>query len=225
VEERESEIFVAVFSTAGDSVPKGFPKTALRDEFYEAMRILGVRIRTGLNGEFELSSIPLSRVEVLQETRKDRPAWEDIQHVIALEVGSNTWVKGVILEILEDPRIGFLCESCGSRLKFSEGNWMCDRCGQPRLGIPSISARLRVDDGTGVVDVKLINTRADGSFFDRKDIESQMLKNNLSDAQLSREQGSKMVGKEVELNGTANRQPSGDRLEFVAGRVVFPNAT
>jgi hypothetical protein len=30
-----------------------------------------------------------------------------------------------------------------------------------------------------------------------------------------------MIGKEIELNGTANRQPDVDKLEFVAERVVL----
>ncbi len=37
-----ANVFVAAFSTAEDSLPPGAPVTQLRDEFLEAMRILGV---------------------------------------------------------------------------------------------------------------------------------------------------------------------------------------
>ena len=70
VEEGESQIFVAVFSTAGDSVPKGFPKTALRDEFYDAMRILGVK-KSGLSVyDYAVRKLSYSRQDVLEQLVK-----------------------------------------------------------------------------------------------------------------------------------------------------------
>ena len=52
--------------------------TALKLRTGVRVRLRGMRVRTGLNGEFELSSIPLSSIETLGEEVKDRPAWEDI---------------------------------------------------------------------------------------------------------------------------------------------------
>jgi LmbE family N-acetylglucosaminyl deacetylase len=66
-EEGETEIFVAAFSTAGDSVPKGFPKTALRDEFYEAMRILGVKKDRLSVYDYAVRKLSYSRQDVLEE--------------------------------------------------------------------------------------------------------------------------------------------------------------
>jgi LmbE family N-acetylglucosaminyl deacetylase len=70
VEEGEAEIFVAVFSTAGDSVPKGFPKTALRDEFYDAMKILGVRKDRLSVYDYAVRKLSYSRQDVLEELVK-----------------------------------------------------------------------------------------------------------------------------------------------------------
>ncbi len=67
VEEGEAEIFVAVFSTAGDSVPKGFPRTALRDEFYEAMRILGVKKDRLSVYDYAVRKLSYNRQDVLEE--------------------------------------------------------------------------------------------------------------------------------------------------------------
>jgi ssDNA-binding replication factor A large subunit len=186
------------------------------------VRIQGIRVRTGLSGDFELSSIPLSRLEILEENEKDRPAWEDIRHVIALEPELRTWVKGVILDLLDDSKLSFLCESCGSELRFAEGQLRCESCNLARSGRLAFSAHLRLDDGTGVVVVKLM--RADASklsIFDRQVIESQMLKSNVPEFQLSEEQRLNLTGKEVELHGTAKPSPEHGRLEFIADKVML----
>jgi N-acetylglucosamine malate deacetylase 1 len=71
-EEGETEIFVAAFSTAGDSVPKGFPKTALREEFYEAMRILGVKKSRLSVYDYAVRKLSYNRQDVLEELVKIR---------------------------------------------------------------------------------------------------------------------------------------------------------
>jgi ssDNA-binding replication factor A large subunit len=185
------------------------------------VRIHGMKVRTGLSGDFELSSIPLSRLEILEENEKDRPAWEDIRHVIALEPGLKTWVKGVILELLDDPKASFLCEACGSELRFAEGQLRCENCNLPRSGRLALSTQLRLDDGTGVVVVKLM--RADASklsIFDRQIMEGQMLKSNVPEFELGEEQRLNLTGKEVELHGTAKPSPEHGRLEFIADKVM-----
>jgi replication factor A1 len=190
------------------------------------VKIQGIRVRTGLSGDFELTSIPLSRLEILEGDVKEKPAWEDIRHVIALEPGLNTWIKGVILEVLDDPKIGLACESCGSEMALSETELRCENCKQPRSGRFSLSTNLRLDDGTGVVDVRLICANAAGlTLFDRKDIETQMLKNHTPTIELSRERASILIGKEVELNGTAKPSSDQSKLEFVATRILLASAS
>ena len=48
IEGLKMEFHVAVFSTAEKSVPKGFPRTVLRDKFYIAMNVLGFKKTEGL---------------------------------------------------------------------------------------------------------------------------------------------------------------------------------
>jgi ribosomal protein L37E len=183
------------------------------------VRIQGIRVRTGLSGDFELTSIPLSRLEIL-EAIKDRPAWEDIRHVIALEAGLSTWVKGVVIEVLEDPKVSLLCETCGSEMKFEEDKPKCENCGQPRSSSFALSTRIRLDDGTGVIGVRLLHTEAD-TIFDRKAIENQMLQNHVTEIQLGREQGLNLIGKEVEVKGIAEASPDNGKLEFNAKKVLL----
>ncbi|HYB03327.1 MAG TPA: PIG-L deacetylase family protein [Nitrososphaerales archaeon] len=65
--EESGEIYVAVFSTAEKSVPKGFPKTALRDEFYRAMSLLGVEKDRLTVFNYEVRTLSYHRQEILDE--------------------------------------------------------------------------------------------------------------------------------------------------------------
>jgi LmbE family N-acetylglucosaminyl deacetylase len=65
--EENMEIYVAVFSTAEKSVPKGFPKTVLRDEFFRAMTVLGVKRQRLTVYNYEVRKLSYSRQEVLEE--------------------------------------------------------------------------------------------------------------------------------------------------------------
>ena len=65
--EEGGEIFVTVFSTAEKSVPKGFPKTALRDEFYKAMSLLGVKEDRLKVFNYEVRTLSYHRQEILDE--------------------------------------------------------------------------------------------------------------------------------------------------------------
>jgi replication factor A1 len=228
VTERGENIDLVSFTLRDDTA--GCRVTFWRDQAAGALRlrpgirvkIQGIRMRTGLSGDAELSSIPLTRLEILGESERDRPAWEDIRHVIALEPGLTTWIKGVVLEFREDPKVSFLCESCGSELKASEGQLRCGSCNLPRSGRLVLSTSLRLDDGTGVLDVKLVRAYADKlTVLERKTIEGQMLKGGVSELQLGDEQRLNLTGKEIELHGTAKSSPAHGRLEFIADKVVL----
>ncbi len=65
--EEDGEIYVAVFSTAEKSVPKGFPKTALRDEFYRAMTLLGIEKGRLTVFNYEVRTLSYHRQEILDE--------------------------------------------------------------------------------------------------------------------------------------------------------------
>ncbi len=65
--EEDGDIYVAVFSTAEKSVPKGFPKSALRDEFYKAMSLLGIKEERLSVFNYEVRTLSYHRQEVLDE--------------------------------------------------------------------------------------------------------------------------------------------------------------
>jgi replication factor A1 len=189
------------------------------------VRIEGVRVRAGLSGDFELSSIPLTRLEMAEDREKDKPAWEDIRHVIALEPGLKTWVKGVILDVLDKPKVSFLCESCGSELGLKESRLRCEKCNMVRSGKLVVSTHLRIDDGTGVANVVLLSADANRlSILDRVVIMSQMVERDVSVLQLGEEQRQNLNGREIEIHGTA--KPSGEdgKLEFVADKVMLASS-
>ncbi len=65
--ENGSKINVAVFSTAEKSVPAGFKKTALKDEFYKSMEVLGVKKSNLIVYDYEVRTLSYHRQEVLEE--------------------------------------------------------------------------------------------------------------------------------------------------------------
>jgi len=188
------------------------------------VRLSGLRVRTGLGGDFELSSIPLTRVELLgeeaKEGEKERPAWEDIRHIIALQPGLSTWVKGVILEAVGVPRLVTLCETCGTSLKVLDSVATCEKCNAQRTGRLVFEGRLRIDDGTGVAEVTIADVEASNLLPNASEIKSQMLTKGDDEVKLSGEQISVAIGKEIEVYGTATQKDDQGRFEIVTKKVL-----
>jgi replication factor A1 len=189
------------------------------------VRIQGLRVRTGLTGEFELSSVPLSRIEVLDEVVKERPAWEDIRHVIALEPGLSTWIKGVVLEVLEDSKLIAVCGTCGSPLRASESEYTCETCKQPRSGKFVFTGRVRVDDGTGLVDVVFSDIDEQAlPMLNLAEFKHNMVSDHESQAVLSKGQSLDVVGKEIEVYGIAKQSAENGKFEIIAKKALLASA-
>ena len=190
------------------------------------VRIQGLKVRTGLTGDFELSSIPLSRIEVLDEIVKERPAWEDIRHVIALESGLSTWVKGMVLEVVEDPKLVALCEICGSPLRTSENEYTCETCKQSRSGKFVLTGRVRIDDGTGLADVVFSDIDEQTlPILKLSGLKDQMLKNHECQVPLSKGQISTLVGREIEVYGIAKQLAGNGKFELIAKKALLANVS
>lgn len=184
------------------------------------IRVYGVRVRPGLGGQLELSSIALTKIEPLDKAADDRPAWEDIRQAIALENGLTTWIKGLVLEIVNPPKLTATCETCNSQLSLSEGNFTCGQCNSIRAGRILLNARIKLDDGTGATDVIL--TDQDPRQFapgDVQEFRENMIKEGESSRELEKEFLGGLVGKELEIYGTAEKS-EGEKLLFKAKRFV-----
>ena len=185
------------------------------------VRITGLRVRAGLGGELELSSVPATKIQTLEQPTSERPAWEDIRHVIALEPGLTTWVKGVILEILGDPKLLALCETCDSPLTISGAKFDCSNCKSVKVGKVGFMGRFKFDDGTGVAEITFSGLEPT-QFISSKpaDVLERMLKEG--DTQLVLEKGElgTMLGKEMEVYGTAEPTGTTPKFEVKAKKVV-----
>ena len=191
-----------------------------------SVRIQGLKVRTGLTGDFELSSIPLSRIEVLNEIVKEKPAWEDIRHVIALEPGLSTWIKGIVLEIVEEPKLVALCEICGTPLRTSESEYACETCKQPRSGKFVFTGRVRIDDGTGLADVVFSDIDEQAlPILKLSHLKDQMLKKHDCQVPLSKGQTSTLVGREIEVYGIAKQLAGNGKFELIAKKALLTNAS
>lgn len=185
------------------------------------IRVTGLRVRPGLSGQMELSSIPLTKIETIDQSVKERPAWEDIRHVITLEPGLTTWVKGLVLDLVGEQKLVAVCETCNSELKASEGSFHCDQCKSTKTGRVVLVGRLKIDDGTGVTEVSLSNQ--DPRQYmpgDAQGYIADILKSDQSSIILSKDSLSNLMGRELEIYGSAEPSSAQGKLEFKAKRVV-----
>jgi ssDNA-binding replication factor A large subunit len=185
------------------------------------LRVTGLRVRPGLSGQLELSSISLTKIETIDQPVKERPAWEDIRHVIALEPGITTWVKGLVLDLVGEQKIVAVCETCNSELKISEGNYHCDQCESTKTGRVVLKGRLRIDDGTGLTEVSL-DSQDPRQYMpeDTQEYVADMMKAGQSFIVLSKDSLSNLMGREIEVYGTAEPGSTQGKVEFKAKRVV-----
>ena len=182
------------------------------------VRITGVRVRPGLNGQLELSSIQVTKIDTIEHPTTERPAWEDIRHVIALEDGLTTWIKGTVLDVADDQRLVALCETCKSELNVSQKNFFCDKCNSSKHGTIALVGRLTIDDGTGVADVILSDHDLEQFVLvNPQQVREEMLKDGRST--LDRRALSNLVGKEIEAYGTA-QQVSQGKFDFKARKIL-----
>ena len=190
------------------------------------VRISGLRVRTGLTADFELSSIPLTRIELLEESAKERPAWEDIRQVIALQPGLSTWVKGTVLEAIGTPTLVAVCEECEETLNAKENVYTCEKCNKQRKGKITLKGRFRIDDGTGVAEITITKVKADVLIpLNGDDITNQMLMKNDHETKLTSEQISALIGKEIEIYGTAFQRDAQGKFDINTQKVLLATKT
>ncbi len=227
VTEKGETVDVASFTLKDDS---GSAKVTLwRDQAVSAtklrpntrLKLTGLRVRPGLSGQLELSSIPLTKIERVEKEETNRPAWEDIRQVIALEVGLTTWIKGLVLDVIDAPKVKASCETCGEVLTISEGRFFCDYCKSNKTGKASLDGKLKIDDGTGVTNVMLVDQNPRRfTPTDSQEFLERMLKQNQRNLALEKETLSGLLGKEIEAYGTVEAGTGEEKMIFKAKRVV-----
>lgn len=185
------------------------------------LRVTGLSVRPGLSGQLELSSIPLTKMETIDQPSSGRPAWEDIRHVIALEPGLTTWIKGLVLEALEEQKLVALCETCNSDLRISEKNFLCDHCKSNKASNITLFGQLRIDDGTGVADVVLSGQDPTQFSIDTQQFRERMLKEGKTTLGLDRQELSGVIGKEIEVYGTAEPATVQGKFNFRARKILM----
>ena len=185
------------------------------------IRITGLQVRPGL-GQLELSSIPLAKIDLIEKPLAARPAWEDVRHVITLEPGLSTWVKGTVLDVLGAVNLSALCETCNSKLAVVKKRFFCENCKAAKSGNIVLSGRLKIDDGTGVTDIILSAQNATTlTTIDHRKIRELMLEANGKMETLPEEELSSLVGKEIEVYGTAEPANVQGKFDFKAKKLVL----
>jgi len=184
------------------------------------LRIVGVSVRPGFTGQLELTTLPFTKINTLDQSATGRPAWEDIRHVIALEPGLTTWVKGMVLDTVGELSLAVRCETCDGDLKVTENSFMCDRCNNKKSGKVVVTGRLKIDDGTGVLEVILSSQDlTELAHPDPKPIVERMLNEAKTVIRMNKEEVADLIGKEIEVYGTAEQGAQG-KLGFNVKKIM-----
>jgi ssDNA-binding replication factor A large subunit len=84
-----------------------------------------------------------------------------------------------------------------------------------------MTGKLRIDDGTGVVDVILLDQNPrQFTPVDTEEFRQRMIKQGVAILELERETLSNIIGKEIEVYGTAEAENDQKKLIFKAERIV-----
>ncbi len=65
--EEGAEVYYAVFSFCEESVPEGFPKDVLRNEFSNSLKVLGVKPENVIQYDYKVRNFPSRRQEILED--------------------------------------------------------------------------------------------------------------------------------------------------------------
>ena len=227
VTERGETVSLASFTIRDDT---GSAKvTVWRDQVEQVtklrprirLRVTGLRVRAGLAGQLELTSVPATKIEEMDQLENERPAWEDIRHVIALEPGLTTWVKGVILGTIGELKLQALCETCSSALNVSEKSFSCASCKSTKTGNIRLNGRLKIDDGTGVAEVIVPGLDpAPLLSMNSTDTRERMIKEEMPELMVGDEESQKIIGKEIEIYGTAQQPGLQSKFEVKATKIL-----
>jgi replication factor A1 len=184
------------------------------------IQLYGARVRPGLGGGVELSSTPATVMEIVQG-QAERPAWQEVRQIIALKEGETAWVRGLVLETPE--AFAYIaCPKCMQRLSIISEEVTCEACGYNGPPQFRLTLRLKLDDGTGVLDVQadtheLEQILGDSAAWTVKEMKGK----NATRLPLPTMITASLTGKKMEALGQAERSLTTGRPVFHSSKAIL----
>lgn len=188
------------------------------------IRIGGALPRRGLTGEVELSSSPITYLEILQEAAM--PKLEPGSRIIELKEGMKGVVQALIIEISNKSYGSMVCENCGGSIEFEDEGIACDRCGPVEEAALSATLLLKIDDGSGFIDAVFRSPQSNTLLGeDSKWIKRRISEQRAPKVQLSLENLSRLIGMRVLIEGDVRRDEATGLLVFHSQKVAVVSSS
>ena len=174
------------------------------------VRLFGVYPRLGFKGGVELSSGPMTYLETV-----GKPTPQKVDRIIELKEGVERVVQGIILELSSTSHASLACGRCGSKIELQDDTTVCERCQSTQGMDLSATLFLRVDDGSGHVDIEVESPESNALLAqDAKWIIKSLIERKASKIQLTVETLSRLIGMRIRVRGVLAK-------DLNTGRSVF----
>lgn len=119
--------------------------------------------------------------------------------------------RGTVIAVSDEAKISWHCPSCGSKVSYEYGRYLCPECGTVEKALPLLYLTLTLDDGSGIARVVAFGKKAErilGMSTDevlRRADELGQLHHSVPTDELS----ARMLGREVVVRGRATYSEGG----------------
>ena len=184
------------------------------------VRLTGARFRVGMNGEVELSSDPLTTLEMVAKTEDRLVPTEEVKRLLELRDGESATIRAMILEVSEKSFVYATCSNCMGRVDFEDDKISCSSCGVVKDISPQISLDLKIDDGTAFIDATAESPNAENLLKENADILWKKLREQkVSKASLPIEVTGKLIGMRIEASGIMEHDTKTGKPKFLMNRL------
>jgi len=184
------------------------------------VRLVGVRFRVGMDGEIEISSDPLTRLEIMAKPEYQLIPTEGVKRLVELRNGESATIQAMILEVSEKSFMYAACSNCTGRVDFEDDKIVCSSCGIIKDVSPQLLLHLKIDDGTAFVDATTESPNAENLLKEDMDILWKKLREQkVSKASLPIEVTGKLIGMRVEASGIMEYDAKTGKPKFLVNRL------
>jgi len=184
------------------------------------VRLVGVRFRVGTDGEVELSSDPLTTLEIMAKPEDQLVSTEEVKRLVELRNGESATIRAMILEVSEKSFMYAACSNCMGRVDFEDDEIACSSCGIVKDISPQISLDLKIDDGTAFIDATTESPNAENLLKENMDILWKKLREQkVSKVSLPIEVTGKLVGMRIEASGIMEYDTKTGKPKFLVNRL------
>ncbi len=184
------------------------------------VRLVGVRFRVGVDGEVEISSDPLTRLEIIARPEYQVVPTEEVKRLVELKNWESATIQATILEVTEKSFMYATCSNCMGRVDFEDDKIVCSSCRIIKDISPQLLLHLKIDDGTAFVDATAESPNAENLLKEDVDILwKKMREQKVSKASLPIEVTGKLIGMRVEASGIMEYDAKTGKPKFLVNRL------